>query len=157
MPGEGKTTTTINLALAMAGAGSRVLLIDDCSNPSVASTMGLESGIGLTTILLGRAEPVDVIQQGGPRPSTCSRPGRFPNLSELLGSEPMALLFDKLTRDYDFVLVDSPPIVPVIDAVLLNKLTNGLIMVVAGTAPASARPRAPSSRWRRSRCRSPVS
>ena len=134
MPGEGKTTTTINLALAMAGAGSRVLLIDgDLRNPSVASTMGLEGGIGLTTILLGRAEPVDVIQKWGSSTLDVLAAGQIPpNPSELLGSEPMALLFDKLTRDYDFVLVDSPPIVPVIDAVLLNKLTNGLIMVVAG-------------------------
>ena len=134
MPGEGKTTTAINLALAMAGAGSRVLLIDgDLRNPSVASTMGLEGGIGLTTILLGRAEPVDVIQKWGSSTLDVLAAGQIPpNPSELLGSEPMALLFDKLTRDYDFVLVDSPPIVPVIDAVLLNKLTNGLIMVVAG-------------------------
>ncbi|GAA3711773.1 polysaccharide biosynthesis tyrosine autokinase [Terrabacter ginsenosidimutans] len=132
VPGEGKTTTTINLALAMADAGSKVLLIDgDLRNPSVASTMGLDGSFGLTTLLLGQAEPEDVVQRwretnlhvlpAGPVP---------PNPSELLGSEPMEVLFGKLSHDYDFILVDSPPVVPVIDAVLINKLTHGLIMVV---------------------------
>jgi capsular exopolysaccharide synthesis family protein len=132
VPGEGKTTTTINLALAMADAGSKVLLIDgDLRNPSVASTMGLDGSFGLTTLLLGHAEPDDVIQRwrhsglhvlpAGPVP---------PNPSELLGSEPMEQLFGKLAHEYDFMLVDSPPVVPVIDAVLINKLTRGLIMVV---------------------------
>ncbi len=54
-----------------------------------------------------------------------------PNPSELLGSRPMAELFEKLTADFDFVLIDSPPLVPVIDAVLLQRLTGGLVMVVA--------------------------
>ena len=132
VPGEGKTTTTINLALAMADAGSKVLLIDgDLRNPSVASTMGLDGSFGLTTLLLGHAEPDDVIQRwrqttlyvlpAGPVP---------PNPSELLGSEPMEQLFGKLAHEYDFILFDSPPVVPVIDAVLINKLTHGLIMVV---------------------------
>ncbi|KRC87492.1 capsular biosynthesis protein [Terrabacter sp. Root85] len=132
VPGEGKTTTTINLALAMADAGSKVLLIDgDLRNPSVASTMGLDGSFGLTTLLLGQADTDDVIQRwrettlhvlpAGPVP---------PNPSELLGSEPMEVLFGKLSHDYDFILVDSPPVVPVIDAVLINKLTHGLIMVV---------------------------
>lgn len=133
VPGEGKTTTTINLAIAMADAGSRVLLIDgDLRNPSVAKAMGLDGSFGLTTLLLGMAEPDDVIQRwrtsslyvlpAGPIP---------PNPSELLGSEPMENLFGKLAHDFDFILVDSPPVVPVIDAVLINKLTHGLVMVVA--------------------------
>ncbi|MEO7449298.1 MAG: polysaccharide biosynthesis tyrosine autokinase [Humibacillus sp.] len=133
VPGEGKTTTTVNLALAMADAGSRVLLIDgDLRNPSVASSMGLDGSFGLTTLLLGQVDPADVIQRwresslfvlpAGPVP---------PNPSELLGSEPMESLFGKLSADFDFVLVDSPPVVPVIDAVLINRLTHGLIMVVA--------------------------
>lgn len=133
VPGEGKTTTTINLAMAMADTGSRVLLMDgDLRRPSVASTMGLEGSVGLTTILLGRAAPSDVVQQWGDSSLYVLPAGQVPpNPSELLGSAPMEALFRTLTRDYDFVLVDSPPLVAVIDAVLLNKLTHGLILVVA--------------------------
>jgi capsular exopolysaccharide synthesis family protein len=133
VPGEGKTTTSVNLAMAMADAGSRVLLLDaDLRNPSVARTLGLEGGVGLTTILLGRAQPSDVVQQWGSSSLFVLPAGqRPPNPSELLGSEPMEQLFEKLSHDYDFILVDSPPVVPVIDAVLINRLTHGLILVVA--------------------------
>lgn len=133
VPGEGKTTTSVNLGLAMADAGSRVLLLDaDLRNPSVARTLGLEGSVGLTTILLGRAEPSDVVQQWGETSLYVLPAGqRPPNPSELLGSEPMEQLFQKLAHDYDFILVDSPPVVPVIDAVLINRLTHGLILVVA--------------------------
>ena len=133
VPGEGKTTTTVNLAMAMADAGSRVLLLDcDLRNPSVAKTLGVEGCVGLTTILLGRAEPGDVVQQWGSTSLYVLPAGqRPPNPSELLGSEPMEQLFQKLAHDYDFILVDSPPVVPVIDAVLINRLTHGLILVVA--------------------------
>ena len=133
VPGEGKTTTVVNLAMAMADSGSRVLLIDgDLRNPSVARTLGLESAVGLTTILLGQADPADVIHQWGRTSLFVLTAGQVPpNPSELLGSEPMELLFGKLAHEFDFILVDSPPVVPVIDAVLINKLTHGLLMVVA--------------------------
>lgn len=132
-PGEGKTTTSVNLAIAMADAGSKVLLIDgDLRNPSVAKTMGLEGGTGLTTVLLRRAEAGDVIQRWRNTDLHVLPAGQIPpNPSELLGSEAMSLLFQKLAQDFDYILIDSPPINPVIDAVLLNHLTHGLIMVVA--------------------------
>lgn len=132
-PGEGKTTTTVNLALAMADAGQKVLLLDgDLRNPSVAKGLGLEGGVGLTTVLLGRAAAGDVIQQWRTSSLYVLPAGQIPpNPSELIGSEAMAELFQKLSQEYDFILVDSPPINPVIDAVLLNKLTHGLVMVVA--------------------------
>lgn len=88
VPGEGKTTTTVNLAIAMADAGSKVLLIDgDLRNPSVASTMGLDGSFGLTTLLLGQADTEDVIQRwrestlhvlpAGPVPPNPSEPARL--------------------------------------------------------------------------------
>lgn len=132
MPGEGKTTTAVNLALAMADSGTRTLLIDaDLRNPSVARTMGIEGGVGLTTILLGQARPDDVIQQWGSTDLHVLPAGQVPpNPSELLGSEPMRDLVATLARDYDFVLIDSPPVVPVVDAVIIERLTGGLLMVV---------------------------
>ena len=133
MPGEGKTTTVVNLAIALADTGARVLLVDgDLRNPSVAKSMGLEGGVGLTTILIGAAQPDDVVQQWRDS-SLCVLPaGQIPpNPSEILGSEPMATLFDHLTKEFDYVLVDSPPVLPVIDAVVINKLVGGLLFVVA--------------------------
>ena len=133
MPGEGKTTTCVNLGLALADAGSKVLLIDaDLRNPSVARSMGLEGSVGLTTILLGRSTPEDVIQQWRDTSLHVLAAGEIPpNPSELLGSEPMETLFAKLGHDYDLILIDSPPVVPVIDAVIIQRLTGGLLMVVA--------------------------
>jgi capsular exopolysaccharide synthesis family protein len=135
MPGEGKTTTTVNLAMAMATTGGRVLLVDgDLRNPSVAKTLGIEGAAGLTPVLLGQAEPADVIQRWRDSELYVLTAGAIPpNPSELLGSEPMRDLFDKLSREFDFILIDSPPVVPVVDAVLLDRLTGGTLMVVASS------------------------
>jgi polysaccharide biosynthesis transport protein len=133
MPGEGKTTTAVNLALAMARTDARVLLVDaDLRNPSVASMTGLEPSVGLTTVLLGKASVDEVVQQYSDTGLHVLTAGQVPpNPSELLGSEPMHALFAKLSQDFDFVLVDSPPLNPVIDAVLIDKLTGGMLVVVA--------------------------
>lgn len=132
VPGEGKTTTAVNLAMAMADAGTRTLLVDaDLRSPAVAETLGIEGTVGLTTVLLGQATPDDVIQQWGMSGVHVMPAGEIPpNPSELLGSQPMEDLFATLVEDYDFVLVDSPPVVSVIDAVIVQKLTGGILMVV---------------------------
>lgn len=133
VPGEGKTSTAINLARAVAETGSRTLLVDaDLRRPTVASTLGLEGAAGLTTVLLGRADLNDVIQPYGDTNLHILAAGQVPpNPSELLGSQRMTEVFEKLGADFDYVLVDSPPVLPVVDAVLLDKLTAGLVMVVA--------------------------
>lgn len=132
MPGEGKTTTAANLALAMADSGRRTLLIDaDLRNPSVARTLGMEGSVGLTTLLLGDAQKDDVIQPWGSTGLDVLPSGQVPpNPSELLGSAPMEALITRFVAEYDFVLIDSPPVVPVIDAVVIERLTGGLLMVV---------------------------
>ncbi len=132
MPGEGKTTTAVNLALAMADSGLRTLLVDgDLRNPSVAKTLGMEGSVGLTTVLLGDAQAQDVIQTWGSAGMDVLPAGQVPpNPSELLGSAPMEALLTSLVGEYDFVLIDSPPVVPVIDAVVIERLTGGLLMIV---------------------------
>ncbi|MFX4286172.1 polysaccharide biosynthesis tyrosine autokinase [Janibacter sp. G349] len=132
VPGEGKTTTAVNLALAMADSGRRTLLVDaDLRNPSVAKTLGMEGSVGLTTVLLGDADVHDVIQTWGSAGMDVLPAGQIPpNPSELLGSAPMEALITRLVQEYDFVLIDSPPVVPVIDAVVIERLTGGLLMVV---------------------------
>lgn len=131
--GEGKTTTAVNLALAMADSGSHVLLVDsDLRHPSVAAMMGLEGDIGLTTVLLGRATIEQATQRWrGTSLDVLAAGTQPPNPSELLGSDATASLFKKLLAKYDYVIVDSPPIVPVIDPVLINRLVGGLLLVVS--------------------------
>ena len=142
MSGEGKTTTVVNLAMALADTGARVLLVDgDLRNPSVARSMGLEGGVGLTTILIGAATVDDVVQQWRDTSLYVLPAGQVPpNPSEILGSESMATLFDHLTKEFDYVLVDSPPVLPVIDAVVINKLVGGPALHRRGRPHPEARP-----------------
>lgn len=133
MPGEGKTTTAANLAIALADSGARVLLVDaDLRNPSVAKAMGLEGNVGLTTVLLGRASVAEAAQKWGDSSLYVLPSGAIPpNPSELLGSTAMEILFAELLAAYDYVLVDSPPVLPVIDPVLIDRLVGGMLMVVS--------------------------
>lgn len=134
IPGEGKTTTTINLAIALADAGARVVLVDaDLRRPSVAKYMGLEGGVGLTTVLIGRASVQDVVQPWGKGQLHVLPAGQIPpNPSELLGSQSMVHLLDQLAQAYDIVLIDTPPLLPVTDAAILGRLTGGAL-IVAGS------------------------
>jgi polysaccharide biosynthesis transport protein len=131
LPGEGKTTTAINLAITLADAGSRVALIDaDLRRPSVAEYMGLEGELGLTTVLIGQADLRDAIQPWGDRNLDVLTSGQIPpNPSELLGSRSMANLIEQLTSQYDMVLIDTSPLLPVTDAAILAKITGGAVLV----------------------------
>jgi succinoglycan biosynthesis transport protein ExoP len=126
LPGEGKSTTAINLAITLADAGSRVALVDaDLRRPSVAEYMGLEGGVGLTTVMIWQASVQDVIQPWGDKFLYVLSSGQVPpNPSELLGSRPMAKLLEVLITRYDIVLIDTPPLLPVTDAAILAKLTG---------------------------------
>ncbi|MDM7855453.1 polysaccharide biosynthesis tyrosine autokinase [Cellulomonas alba] len=132
LPGEGKSTTAINVAITLADAGSRVALVDaDLRRPSVAKYMGIEGSAGLTTVLIGRATVDDVIQPWGTGQLHVLPSGQVPpNPSELLGSVSMAQLLQELTESYDMVIVDTPPLLPVTDAAILAKLTGGALLVV---------------------------
>ena len=133
VPGEGKSTTATNLAIALAETGARVALIDgDLRLPRVAEYMGIEGGVGLTDVLIGRAELADVLQKWGKNKLFVLPSGRVPpNPSELLGSATMARMLGTLTAEFDVVLIDAPPLLLVTDAAVLSKLCGGAIMVVA--------------------------
>lgn len=135
VPGEGKSTTTVNLALALADAGETVILVDaDLRKPKVAEYMGIEGTVGLTDVLIGRAELVDAVQQRGRTNLYVLPAGRVPpNPSELLGSKAMRHLVDSLEGEFDWVLFDAPPLLPVTDAAVLAKhLTGAVVAVAAG-------------------------
>ncbi len=132
--GEGKSTLTANLALTMSQAGARVCLVEaDLRRPKVLDYMGLEGAVGLTDALIDQADVFDVIQPYGGTNLWVLGAGRIPpNPSELLGSTAMRTLLANLASRFDYVIVDAPPTLPVTDAVVLSKVTDGAI-VVAGS------------------------
>lgn len=133
VPSEGKSTTTINLAIALADAGRRVALLDtDLRKPKVAEYLGVEGGAGLTDVLIGRADINDVMLPWGGRSLYVLTAGKIPpNPSELLGSDRMSALLEALEKDFDVVLCDAPPLLPVTDAAILARATSGALMVVS--------------------------
>lgn len=132
LPGEGKTTTAVSLAVAIAEAGQRVLLIDaDLRGPSVAPVMGLEGSVGLSTVLAGRAGLADVVQVWGASGLQVLAAGEVPpNPSEMLSSTTMVRLLAAVRGDHDVVLLDTAPTLPVTDAALLGARTDGTLLVV---------------------------
>jgi succinoglycan biosynthesis transport protein ExoP len=143
VPSEGKSTTTINLAIAASQADQRVLLIDcDLRRPKVASYMGLASSLGLTGFLSGRTTIEEAIKQWGDGRLSVLPAGKIPpNPSELLGSKDMLRLLEWAESRWDLVLIDSPPILPATDAPLLSRKTGGLVLVVAAKKVSKAQVR----------------
>lgn len=131
LKGEGKSTCSVNLAYAIAKSDSRVLLIDaDLRCPSLHTVLGLEGSAGLSTVLIGQAELQDVVQPVGMEGIDVLSSGMIPpNPSELLGSSAMEELLKEATQRYDFVIVDSAPVLAVTDAAVLSQLVGGIVVV----------------------------
>jgi capsular exopolysaccharide synthesis family protein len=132
VPGEGKSTTTCNLAVALAQSGLRVVVVEgDLRRPRVADYFGLEGAIGLTSVLLGEISLDDALQTWGDVSLRVLASGPLPpNPSELLGSSYMQQLLDNLEAQSDMVLIDAPPLLPVTDAAVLGVLTSGVIIII---------------------------
>jgi len=128
---EGKTETATNLARVLALAGERVLLIDaDLRRPAVGERLRIDSELGLSDVLTGRGSLQDLIIDVAPGALSVLPAGTVPpNPSELLGSEAMQHLLATVEREYDYVLLDAPPLLPVTDAVILAAQTGGAVVV----------------------------
>lgn len=134
-PGEGKTTTTLNLAAAIAQVEQRVLVIDaDLRRPEVAHRLGLEHAAGLSTILIGDADVDDVVQQAAGGYDVIASGAVPPNPSELLSSAAMKTLLNEVRQRYDVVLIDTPPCLPVSDAATLAPAVSGVVVVARSGA-----------------------
>lgn len=131
-PQDGKSTTIANIAVAMAQAGNRVAVVDsDLRKPMQHRIFHLENRRGLTNCIMQQAEPEEFMQKtaidnlkvltSGPIP---------PNPAEMLASERSQELWGKLSAAYDFVLLDSPPILAVADASILSTQVDGVILVI---------------------------
>ena len=132
LPEEGKSTTAINLALTLAQAGQRTVLVEaDLRRPRVAGYLGAEQAVGLTTVLIGRATIDEVVQPWGEAGLHVITSGATPpNPAELLQSKAMDTVLGQLRERYDVVIIDSPPLLPVTDGALLASQADGAILVV---------------------------
>lgn len=131
-PGEGKTTTLANLGVAFARAGHRVLLVDcDLRRPRLHSFFGLSNDRGFTSAVLGDQDILDTIQNvpDCPRLAVLTSGPVPPNPSELLSTQTAENILVSLTEHVDYVLIDSPPLLPVSDARILSRYVDGTMLI----------------------------
>ena len=132
-PLEGKTTTAVNIAMALAVGGARVLLIDaDMRRPSVHKALRMTNDRGLSQLLAGQARMREVVQRTHDPNLLTITAGRTPaNPSELLASDRMrALLTGLETGPFDWIIIDTPPVLAVTDAVILAPLVGAMVFVI---------------------------
>ena len=132
--GEGKTLTAVNTAVIFAQMGLRVLVIDaDLRRPRCHKVLGVRNWVGLTEVLAGQRTTQEVIKQTAtPNIFLLSSGAIPPNPAELIGSRKMSELMATVVEEYDCIIIDSPPVMPVSDALLLSTLVDGVILVVSG-------------------------
>jgi capsular exopolysaccharide synthesis family protein len=132
VPDEGKSATAANLAIVFANAGGRVLLVEaDMRRPRVAEYLGLEGAVGLSNVLAGQADVDDVLQRWGPLDLWVLASGALPpNPSELLASQALVDLLDKMRSRFDTIIIDTPPLLPVTDAAVAAVRADGALVVV---------------------------
>ena len=131
-PGEGKSVVTSNLGIGLAQAKQRVLVIDaDMRRPSMHELFGLDQEPGLSNLLVGDAKSADVLRKTSVPGLWVLCAGKIPpNPSELLSSEKFKAFLDSLPEHFDWVLIDSPPVMAVTDASIVANAASGVIFVV---------------------------
>jgi capsular exopolysaccharide synthesis family protein len=136
--GEGKTTTIANLGVALASTGINVCIVDcDLRRPRLAALFGIDSTVGFASVLLGQSTLEDALRASealGPCLRILPAGPIPPNPSELLASNRMQAVVEALTERYDLVLIDSPPMLPVSDALVVSRMADAVLMVTSAGA-----------------------
>lgn len=130
--GEGKSITLLNLAISMAQTGDKVLLIDaDMRRPTLARRLDQKASPGLSNVLAGISTLKESVHKSAYTNLDILFSGDIPpNPSELLGSEAMQKLIENLSKEYDYILVDTPPVNVVSDACIVTNLMDGVLLLV---------------------------
>jgi capsular exopolysaccharide synthesis family protein len=132
--GEGKTTTVTNLATVFADAGRRVVVVDcDLRRPLVHQVFGLTNDVGLASVLMGEVSVSEAVQPvpGYERLFALTAGALAPNPSELLSLKQTSEIIFGLQTHFDYVLLDSPPVLPVTDSVVLSEWVEAVVIVTA--------------------------
>lgn len=134
-PNEGKSMTIANLAVVLTQAGKSVLLLDcDMRNPTVHKNFGLSNKLGLSSCISMGTALSDAVQKTSIEGLYALTGGVIPpNPSELLGSEQMKNVLQRAKEQYDYVLIDTPPVMPVTDALIVSRFVDGMILVIASS------------------------
>ena len=134
---EGKTVTAINSAMTFAQTGAHVLLIDtDLRKSRCHKVLGFENYLGLTQVLVGQRPVEEVVHQTDHAGlSFLSAGPSSPNPSEFLASDEMRDLLNYLSTRYDYIVLDSAPVIPVTDSVALATMVDGVLLVVGAETP----------------------
>ena len=130
---EGKTTTLSNVALAMADAEHRVLIVDcDMRKPRIHKVFEISNIYGMAEILLHGGDYKKALNPTSNDNLHIITAGKIPsNPSELLYSNAMKILIQNLKKDFEYIFIDAPPVVPVTDAVIMSNYVDGVILVCA--------------------------
>lgn len=132
-PAEGKTTTSVNTAISLAQTGAAVLIVDaDLRRPRVHKIFGLKNNAGLSNYLAGEGDLSALIQIAMPNLYVLPVGPLPPNPAELLGSPRMKTVVETLSANFDYVVIDSPPVSSFADSLILSALVEGVIIVVKG-------------------------
>jgi succinoglycan biosynthesis transport protein ExoP len=136
-PAEGKTTTSVNMAISLAQTGAAVVIVDaDLRRPRVHKIFGLKNSRGLCNYLAGECEISSLIQTALPNLYVLPVGPLPPNPAELLGSTKMRQVVEMLSSNFDYVVIDSPPVASFADSLILSSMVEGVIVVVkAGFTP----------------------
>lgn len=131
LKGEGKSTTSVNIAIALSQLNSKVMLIDcDLRKATIHKKLKIKNSIGITSVLANFCSLEEAVIEINPYLSVLTSGPIPPNAAELLSSKRMDDVLAKLNQEYDYIIIDTPPINVVSDALVVAAKTNGLIMVV---------------------------